>query len=47
MSGAVIAMIKTKEDLCIFYEGRKKDTKDKATNTEDLIPAMVNKIIPY
>jgi hypothetical protein len=47
MSGVMIAMIKIEEDLCIFYEGRRKDIKDKATNTENLVPAVVNKVILY
>jgi hypothetical protein len=48
MSGAVIAIIKIKENLCIFYEERKKDTKDRATNTDgSLVPVIINKVILY
>jgi hypothetical protein len=47
MSRAVIAIIKTEKDLYIFCERRRKDIKDKTINTENLIPAMVNKIVPY
>jgi hypothetical protein len=48
MLGAVIAIMKIEEDLCIFCEGRRKDTKDRATNTDgSLMPVTVNKVIPY
>jgi hypothetical protein len=48
MSGAMIAMIKIEKNLCIFCEGRKKDTEKRAINTDgSLIPVMVNKVIPY
>jgi hypothetical protein len=48
MSGAVITMIKIEKDLYIFCEGRKKDTKDRVTNTDgSLIPVIINKMIPY
>jgi hypothetical protein len=46
MSGAVITMIKTEKNLCIFYEKKKKNIKNRATNTENLIPAIVNKVVP-
>jgi hypothetical protein len=48
MSGTVIAIMKIKEDLYIFCEKKKKNTKDRTTNTdESLVPKVVNKIIPY
>jgi hypothetical protein len=48
MSGAIIAMIKTKKDLCIFYKKRKKNTKNRITNTDgSLLPVTINKVIPY
>jgi hypothetical protein len=48
MSEVIIAMIKIEKDLCIFYEGRKKDIKNKATNTDgSLIPVTINKMVPY
>jgi hypothetical protein len=48
MSGAVIIIIKTEKNLCIFCEERKRDTKDRAINTDgSLVPIIVNKVIPY
>jgi hypothetical protein len=48
MSGAVIAIIKIKKDLYIFCEGRRRDTEDRATNTDgNLVPATINKVVPY
>jgi hypothetical protein len=48
MSGAVIAIIRTKGNLCIFYERRKKDTKDKTINTDgSLVPVIINKVVSY
>jgi hypothetical protein len=49
MLGAVIVMMKIKEDLCIFYKGRRrKDTRDRAINTDgSLVPVMINKVIFY
>jgi hypothetical protein len=48
MSGVVIIIIKTKENLYIFCERRKKGIKDRATNTDgNLIPAIINKVVPY
>jgi hypothetical protein len=48
MSGAIIAIIKIKKDLCIFCKGKRKDTKNKATNTDgSLVPVTTNKVIPY
>jgi hypothetical protein len=48
ISGIMIAIIKIEKDLCIFYENRKKDTKNRATNTDgNLMPVIINKIIPY
>jgi hypothetical protein len=48
MSGAIIVIMKTEEDLCIFYEEKRKDTKNRVINTdENLVPVMINKIIPY
>jgi hypothetical protein len=47
MSGAVIVMIKIEEDLCIFCERRRKDIKDRAINTENLVLAVVNKVVSY
>jgi hypothetical protein len=48
MSGTVIIMIKIKENLYIFCEGRKKDIKNRATNTDgSLIPVTVGKIVFY
>jgi hypothetical protein len=47
MSGAVITIIKIEKDLCIFCK-RKKNTRDKATNTDgSLMPVIINKIVPY
>jgi hypothetical protein len=47
MSGAMITMIKI-EDLYIFYERKRKNTEDKATNTDgSLMPVMINKVVPY
>jgi hypothetical protein len=48
MSEAVIVMIKIEKDLYIFCKGRRKDTKDRATNTDgSLVPVIINKIVPY
>jgi hypothetical protein len=48
MSGVMIVMIKIEKDLYIFYERRRKDTKDRAINTDgSLMPVTINKIIPY
>jgi hypothetical protein len=48
MSGAVIFIIKIEEDLCIFYERRRKNTKNRATNTDgSLVPVTINKVVPY
>jgi hypothetical protein len=48
MSGAIIAIIKIKKDLCIFCEERKKDTENKATNTDgSLVPVTINKVVLY
>jgi thioredoxin-related protein len=47
MSRVIIAIIKTEKDLCIFCERRKRDTKNRATNTENLVPAIINKMVPY
>jgi hypothetical protein len=47
MSKAIIVMIKIEKDLYIFCEGRKRDIKDRAINTENLVSIGVNKIIPY
>jgi hypothetical protein len=48
MLGAVITIIKTKKDLYIFYEGKRKNTRDKTINTnESLMPVIINKIVPY
>jgi hypothetical protein len=43
MSGIIIAMIREKLSLYIFYEERRKDIKDKSTNTDkSLILTVVN-----
>jgi hypothetical protein len=48
MSGVVIVMIKIKEDLYIFCERKRKNTKDRIINTDgSLIPVIINKIIFY
>jgi hypothetical protein len=48
MSGAIIVMIKIKKDLCIFCEGRRKNIKDRITNTDgSLVPVIINKVVPY
>jgi hypothetical protein len=48
MSGIVIAIIRTEENLYIFYKRRKKDTKDRAINTDgSLMPVIINKVVPY
>jgi hypothetical protein len=48
MTETVITMIKTEKDLYIFCEGRKKDTENRAINTDgSLMPVTVNKIVPY
>jgi hypothetical protein len=48
MSGAVIAIIKIEKDLCIFCERKRKNTKNRATNTDgNLMPVIVNKVISY
>jgi hypothetical protein len=48
MSEAIIAMIKTKKNLCIFCEGKKKNTENRAINTDgNLVPVIINKVIPY
>jgi hypothetical protein len=48
MSGAVIAIMKIKENLYIFCKGRRKDTKNRATNTDgSLVPVIINKMILY
>jgi hypothetical protein len=47
ISGAVITIIKIEKDLYIFCEGRKKDIKNRAINTESLIPVVINKVILY
>jgi hypothetical protein len=48
MSGAIIAIIKIEKDLCIFCEKRKRNTKNRAINTdESLMPVIINKVISY
>jgi hypothetical protein len=48
MSGAMIAIIKIEKDLYIFCKGRKKNIKNRATNTDgNLMPVTTNKMIPY
>jgi hypothetical protein len=47
MSGTMIVIIKIEKNLCIFCEGKKKGTKDRATNTENLISIVINEMIPY
>jgi hypothetical protein len=48
MSGVIIAIIRTEKNLCIFCKGKKKDTENKATNTDrNLVPVTINKVISY
>jgi hypothetical protein len=48
MSGIIIAIIKIKEDLYIFCERKKRDTEDRATNTDgSLVPVIINRVIFY
>jgi hypothetical protein len=48
MSGAVIVIIKIKEDLCIFCKGRRKSIEDRVINTDgSLVPVIINKVVPY
>jgi hypothetical protein len=48
MSGVVIVMIKIEEDLYIFCEGKRKDIKNRAINTDgSLVSVIVNKVISY
>jgi hypothetical protein len=48
MSGVIIVIMKIEKDLCIFCKGKKKNTEDRATNTDgNLVPVMVNKVISY
>jgi hypothetical protein len=48
MSGAVIAIIKIEKDLYIFCKGKRRNTEDRATNTNgSLVPVKVNKIVFY
>jgi hypothetical protein len=48
MLGAIITMIKIEEDLYIFYKRRRKDTRDKTTNTDgNLMPVATNKMVLY
>jgi hypothetical protein len=48
MSGAIIVIIKTEEDLCIFCESKRKSTEDRAINTDgSLMPVIINKVVPY
>jgi hypothetical protein len=48
MLKAVIAIIKIKKDLCIFCERKRKNTENKAINTDgSLMPVTTNKMIPY
>jgi hypothetical protein len=48
MSGAIIAIIKIKKNLYIFCKEKRKNTRDRAINTNgNLIPVITNKIIPY
>jgi hypothetical protein len=48
MSETIITIIKIEKDLYIFCERRKKDIKNRATNTDgNLMPVTVNKVIPY
>jgi hypothetical protein len=44
----MIAIIRIEKDLCIFCKGKKKDTKNRATNTDgSLVPVIINKVILY
>jgi hypothetical protein len=48
MSGVVIAIMRIEENLYIFCEGRKKDTKNRAINTDgSLVPVTINKVVFY
>jgi hypothetical protein len=48
MLGAVIIIIKIEEKLCIFCERRRKNTEDRATNTDgSLVPVIINKVVLY
>jgi hypothetical protein len=48
ISGAVIVIIKTEEDLYIFCEGKRRNTEDKAINTdESLVSVIINRVMPY
>jgi hypothetical protein len=48
MSGAVIAIMRIKKNLYIFYERKKKDIKDRVTNTDgSLVLVIINKVVPY
>jgi hypothetical protein len=45
---AVIAMMRIEKNLYIFYEKRKRDTKNRVTNTDgNLVPVTINKVILY
>jgi hypothetical protein len=48
MLRVMIVIIKTKKNLYIFCERKKRNTKDRATNTDgNLMPVIINKMIPY
>jgi hypothetical protein len=48
MSGAMIIIMKIEEDLYIFCERRKRDTEDRAINTDgSLVPVIINRVVPY
>jgi hypothetical protein len=48
MSRAVIAIIKIEEDLYVFCKEKRKDTKNRAINTDgSLMPVIINKVVPY
>jgi hypothetical protein len=48
MSGAIITIIKIEKDLCIFCKKKRKNTRDRATNTDgSLMPVIINKVISY
>jgi hypothetical protein len=48
MSGAIIVIMKIEKDLYIFYKGKRKNTENKAINTDgSLVPVIVNKMVPY
>jgi hypothetical protein len=48
MSGIVIVMIKIEKNLCIFCEKKKKNTENKAINTDgSLVPVIINKVMLY